>query len=222
MRSVMYRDIYEIPELRILGQTLESEDRVLEIGGGVGFVSTYVARKCGDANITVVEANPDLIPLIEENHRLNGVGPRIINAAATPDDRATETFHVAENFWSSSTTATGTRKINVPAINTNSLLAECDPTYLIVDIEGAESEIIPTLNLRNVRKLLIELHPQFSSMTAANDVILQLYRKGFVIDLNLSIRYQLFMVPSDDHAIMRQSIDNWPIPESRAGAAPVA
>jgi len=209
MRNVMYRGEYETPELQILEKTLESGDRVLELGGGAGFISTFVAQTCGSDNVTVVEANPALAPLIAANHRLNGVAPRVINAAATHDNRATETFYIANNFWSGSTSAKNSKQVTVPAINVNTLIAEYDPTYLIIDIEGAETAIIPMLDMRGVRKLLIELHPQFSSLTAANEVILHLFRKGFVIDFRRLIRNQIYFVRADDEGIFRQKDGMW-------------
>ena len=201
MRAILYRDLYEGPELRILERTLEPDDRVLELGGGAGFISTYVARKCGDDSVTVVEANPALTPLIAENHRLNGVHPTVINAAAAPDDRETETFYFGQDFWSGSTARRNQEELTVPALNANGLIADHDPTFLIIDIEGAEIEMIPVLDLRNVKKLLIELHPHFTGLTAANELILQLFQKGFVIDMERSLRNHFYMVRSDDIAI---------------------
>ena len=219
MRIILYRDRYERPELQILEKTLAPDDRVLELGGGVGFISTYSARKCGDESVTVVEANPALAPLIAENHRLNGVHPTVINAAATLDDRETETFYVTKDFWAGSTQAHEAERVTVPALNANALIADLDPTYLIIDIEGAETELVPALDFGNVKKLLIELHPHASGITAANEVIPQLFMKGFAIDMAYSIRNNFFMVRTDEHEIVERSLDAARIESSRSGAA---
>ncbi|MCP5112539.1 MAG: FkbM family methyltransferase [bacterium] len=193
MRSVLYQDAFEMPEIRILEQTLSPGDRVLELGAGVGFVSVFASRICGSENVTIVEANPALTRLIEENHRLNRVSPRVIAAAAASHDRETESFFVATDFWASSTARESTQRIAVPAVNVNSLIVELNPSYLIMDIEGAESEIVPSLRLGSIQKILIELHPWHYGLAEANKVMTQLIRDGFVLDFSSSIKNQLFM-----------------------------
>ncbi|MEM7489225.1 MAG: glycosyltransferase family 2 protein [Pseudomonadota bacterium] len=49
------------------------DDRLLELGGGVGMVSTGVALEVGAGAVMAVEPDPDLVPLLRETHRLNGV-----------------------------------------------------------------------------------------------------------------------------------------------------
>lgn len=194
MRHILYFNLYEVPELEILRRTLEPTDRVLEVGGGIGFLSTYLARICGDRNVTTVEANPDLEPIIRRNHTLNGVAPNLILAAATCDaQRDTVTLFLADHFWSTSTVRQDVKKTVVPTVNLNRLIDDLMPNYVILDVEGAEVEMAPALRLDGVEKLLIELHPQVTGNDAANGVVQQFVRAGFLVDFYRSKQNQIFM-----------------------------
>ncbi|MBY0397947.1 MAG: FkbM family methyltransferase, partial [Thermoleophilia bacterium] len=69
----MRRGRYEGGEAKALRKVLRPGDRVLELGAGVGLLSTISAMVKGVERVTAVEANPGLIPLIRETHRLNGI-----------------------------------------------------------------------------------------------------------------------------------------------------
>jgi len=75
---------YERGECAALREMLRKGDRVLELGAGVGLISTVAAMFEGIGSVTTVEANPELIPLIEETHRLNDVSPVDLRNDAGP------------------------------------------------------------------------------------------------------------------------------------------
>jgi FkbM family methyltransferase len=193
MREVLYQDDYEVPELMILRHTLKRSDRVLEVGGGIGYLSAYLAQVCGDANVTVVEANPELEPVIRRNHALIGVAPRLISAVATCGDCESATLYLATNFWATSTMGGKNRKVVVPTVNLNRLIEELKPTYLILDVEGAEIEMAPALRLDGVEKLLVEVHAHVSGNDKANAMVQQFVQAGFLIDFFMSRRNQVYM-----------------------------
>lgn len=194
MRQVLYFNKYEVPEFEILRRTLDPSDRVIEVGGGIGFLSTYLARVCGDENVTMIEANPTLEPIIRRNHELNGVAPTVILAVATCDAASeSATLFLADNFWSTSTVRTDSNKVTVPTVNLNRLIDDVMPSYLIIDIEGAEVEMAPALRLDGVEKLLIELHPHVTGNDAANGVVQQFVQKGFLVDFYKSKLNQIYM-----------------------------
>jgi FkbM family methyltransferase len=104
MIDVMENNRYERPEVQSLEQILTPDDRVMELGAGVGVVSTIAARIVGGANVVCVEADPELIPLLRETHRLNGIdGVNIVSGAVTAQAQASDLpFHRRKNFWASS------------------------------------------------------------------------------------------------------------------------
>jgi FkbM family methyltransferase len=193
MRDVLYKNRYEVPEFEILRATLKATDRVLEVGGGIGFLSAYLARVCGNANVTMIEANPELEPVIRRNHALNGVAPRLISAVATCGECESATLYLAENFWATSTVGRRDRKVIVPTVNLNRLIEELKPTYLILDVEGSEVDMAPALRLDGVEKLLVELHPELTGNAKANEVVRRLSDGGFLIDFDLSRHNQVYL-----------------------------
>ncbi len=72
---------YERGEARNLPEIIEPGERLLELGGGIGFLSALAALQRRAEVIVVIEANPELIPVIRETHRLNGVTAQVLNAA---------------------------------------------------------------------------------------------------------------------------------------------
>jgi predicted methyltransferase len=60
---------YEADETRSLPDVVRVGDRVLELGAGMGFVSTILAKRTKAAKIVAMEANPQLIPFIRRVSR---------------------------------------------------------------------------------------------------------------------------------------------------------
>ncbi len=80
MERVMERGRYDSGEVRILRRVLRPTDRVLELGAGIGVVSTAAAEITGPENVVAIEANPNLVPLIAETHKLNDLsGVQVLN-----------------------------------------------------------------------------------------------------------------------------------------------
>ena len=99
-------DLYEKPEVLGLSKFLKPTDRILELGSGIGFVSSYAATQLGVHHITCVEANPELCAYIRQVHLENGVkGATIHNAVALSDVSewpASDTvpFYITDPFFS--------------------------------------------------------------------------------------------------------------------------
>lgn len=180
--DALYRGGYEAAEVDIIRSTLTPDDRVLEIGGGIGFIGIMTARIVRRPNdVLIVEANPLLIPLMERNFELNGVRPTVRNAVLGKDARAQVTFYVHRDFWASSLTAfKGARETTVPQEDIRSVFKEFRPTYLIVDIEGGEVDLFDNLQLDGIEKLCLEVHPGRTGRDAVDNLFAFLARQQFV------------------------------------------
>ncbi len=82
----LYDGGYEREERDALARTLRSTDRVLELGAGIGYMSAVAARRIGGDRVTVCEANPQLLPVIERVHELNGVRPTMLHGVMSERD----------------------------------------------------------------------------------------------------------------------------------------
>lgn len=161
----MRRGRYEGGECAALRRVLRPGDRVLELGAGLGLCSTVAAMAEGVERVVAIEANPELLPLIRETHRLNGVEGRVDlrNGVAVPQGGDDIAFYIRPDFWASSMEAGSrgyTRVETLPAIGLTDLIAELRPTVLVCDIEGGELGLFDGLDLSGVRNLVLELHPK--------------------------------------------------------------
>ena len=183
----MIKGSYEHVERRLAKSIIQSGDRVLELGGGVGYIACTILTNIQDVVVCTVEANPALIPLIKENLRLNNCNAKVVQGLASDRD-GQAVFHVAENFWASSTVnipGRYSRQI-LPTVDTNQLIRNFKPNKIIIDIEGGEVDLIPKLNLQYIDALVIEVHQKFTGMSGVSTVMQALFASGFVIDLDQS------------------------------------
>jgi FkbM family methyltransferase len=167
---------YELMERGLLRDALDEGDVVLELGAGIGVVSTVCAKRIGSQRVFTFEANPNLIPLAKETFRLNDVAPTIENSVLGLS-KGEVRFYLERDFWSSSTVKRSeeSREVIVPIRLLTDAIREIRPTFLIVDIEGGEAEIFNTVHLDGVKKVLIELHPHVIGQPAVDHI-----RKAFV------------------------------------------
>ena len=170
IKEELYLDRYEVPEITALTAMLRPGDRVLEIGAGMGVVSGLAAKAMPDVQIESYEGNPNLITAIKELHRLNAIGNitlhnRILVPGPAEGERV---FHLHWSFAESSLVATDeTREaVRVPTESLPDKLARFSPHLLVVDIEGGEEELLPDIDLGDLRGLILELHPKVNGPDA--------------------------------------------------------
>lgn len=180
LRRALYAERYERGEARCVSLRLAREDVVLEIGAGVGFLSTLCALRIGSERVTAVEANPALLPRLRATHAANGVAPEVVHAVLGREPGEAELF-VEPEVVSSSLTARspGAERVRVPRVAVNELLRRIAPSCLIVDIEGAEVDLLPAVDWTGVRKLVLELHPHVVGEARASELLRLLEAQGF-------------------------------------------
>lgn len=177
---MLYGGAYETSECDFVERTVGAEDRVLELGAGIGLVGLIATRLCGEDNVMTCEANPDLESLIRKNYDLNGWRPNLLMKAVTSDGRDVE-FFVSSKLLSSSTfncEPTG-NCIVVGSCAIGKLIERQRPTVVVMDVEGGESELIPAADLSGVRAVIVEIHPQVVGAERVDELLENLESKGF-------------------------------------------
>lgn len=178
----LYDEGYEREEREALERTLRPTDRLLELGAGIGYLSAVAARRIGDDRVTTCEANPGLISTIHRIHGLNGVSPTVLEGVMTrqPGD-GTCRFHAHRDFWSSSLREPrgDYNVVTVPALHWQTELDRLQPTYLLMDIEGGEIELLEALDCRSIERMLIEFHPNKTGQADVDRVFRSLAANGF-------------------------------------------
>lgn len=194
LQRAMRANRYESSEAKALTALLRPDDRVLDLGSGVGLISAIAAKITGPANVVTIEANPELLPLISETHRLNGaegIGTLHGVGVARPTGRDV-TFHLHERFWASTMDAGRAsgdgfvRSVEVPEIDLNALVSQFKPTVLTADIEGGERLLFDDLDTDGLRAISLELHPRVYGRAGSAHIFATLLKRGFVYDTNAS------------------------------------
>lgn len=185
-RRGLRKGTYEIEEAETARDLLHDGDTVLELGAGIGFISSYLRKFTKVDRIVAYEANTSLIPYISQVHALNGIEKVEVRNAAVLDSPENDTipFYVRTEFWSSSLSPD--RKgvvdtLSVPTKNWCDLITEIAPTSLVMDIEGGEVDLLERCDLGSIRRAVIELHPSKCGLAGMAKVHAAITRQGFTI-----------------------------------------
>ncbi len=178
--------LYEFAVLRALESKLAPDDVVMELGTGLGVISTYCAKTTSSDRVFTYEATPAWEPLIRDTYALNGVSPMLFMCMLCDRDGEQE-FYVPEAYWGSSS-GQPPRPVKVRTKRFNDELTRINPSLLIIDIEGGEYELVQYMIFHNVQKLIISIHPRTLGWEKALTVLSVLDKAGFEMDENASSR----------------------------------
>lgn len=174
VRSLLRKNMYEAKESEATLRVVKEGDVVVELGAGIGYMSTLVASKRKIKSVHSFEANPHLIPYIQKVHAANGLTNAHVTNAILGPRKGTVDFYVRDNLLGSSM-AVLEGEIDPPAtkvevLNAKTVFKDIGANVLICDIEGAEVDLLPSLDLTGLRAAIIELHPQWIGPEGVNKV----------------------------------------------------
>ncbi len=176
LRASLRENRYEAKEAQNVLKLVRDDDTVIELGGGIGFMSTLVATKRKIKAVHSFEANPALIPYIRSVHEANELENAHVTNAILGPRKGSADFYVRRNLLSSSMqplesdTDESTQKVKVDVVNAGQTFKSLNANILITDIEGAEATLLPQLDLTGLRGAMIELHPQHIGPEGVNAV----------------------------------------------------
>jgi FkbM family methyltransferase len=176
---------YEAEEMRMTSRAISPGDAVLELGAGLGFLSSYLRRFTPAGSIVCIEANPGLIPYIKRVHAVNRVRDiTVINGVVqTEKSGNTVPFYCRRDFPTSSLNRDDEpfeRVVDVELLALPELLKTYRPRVLAMDIEGSELELLTNAdNLDPVRSIVLELHPAIYGSRGVARIVAAAKRLGF-------------------------------------------
>jgi len=192
VQKALFNGKYERFERFMVEAHVHPGDRVLEIGVGVGLISLVAASRAGAENVFSYEANPSVEPLIRRNYALNDLHPSLTMKAVTSDGRSL-TFYQDAKVLSSSIfdrkLEGGEVTVESEAIQT--LIERHAPNVLVMDVEGAELEILPAADLSGVDRIIVEMHPHVIGADKVEALVADLMAQGFTLTDKQSITYYL-------------------------------
>ena len=194
MLELLYMGDYEKPELKLVKHLLDKNDIVMELGTGLGLLSSYCAKIIGSNRVFTYEANPALETYIRQTYQLNKVTPNL-TICLLGEGSGEQTFYVNESLFSSSTVQRNAndRPVRVPVKSFNEEIYRINPTFLILDIEGGEYELLKTADFHTIKKIVIEVHPHVIGQEKVDFVISKFNNAGFSVNEQLSYSQELLL-----------------------------
>lgn len=156
---------YEHDQTEVLRDNLMKGDVALDLGAHIGH-HTLTMRDCvgEEGAVYAVEANPRNAALISETIAENGFeNVSVVNKAVTDSSGTTELHVTHENTGAASLIESegATEAVEVDTCRLNQLLDELDDlsvNFVKMDVQGAEREILPQLDLGSIDGMLVEIH----------------------------------------------------------------
>ena len=209
--------IYEVPECLAAREVVSSTDIVLELGGGLGVVGSYVWRHCQPAGYRLHEPNERIFELLLETLRINGAGgieTRCSLLADTPNalDAPTVDLHVPDQFWlaSTKTPLPGAARMVARVESSIGCFDELRPTVLICDIEGDELDFFQGLkaSLRGIpdtlHSIVIEVHREVLGQSGVETLFALFREAGFALASEIEAVF-VFRKPSVEAETTKRS-----------------
>jgi len=176
--------------------------RILDLGANIGLSVLYFLREHPDAVLTALEPDPALFRVLERNVRENGGGRAVLLNQAAWTGAGTLRFqsdgadggHVvtgggapaAEGAAREAGSAAPGRVIEVPAVDVAALFDAGPYDVVKIDIEGAESVVLPALGerLRRVRYLFVEYHAAAAAPAPLAALIAPMEAAGLTVQVH--------------------------------------
>lgn len=164
-KASLFWGMYESAEYRFIRDYLYPDTNVVEIGSGIGVISSHIARKLtAGRKLVSVEANPNLLELLKRNAQQNAPQTEIevLHGALSYVAGETVEFTWGESHLVSRA-GTGLATVSkVPALTLERIVKPRNfgTFQLVTDIEGAEAELFANeaAALQNCTQVISELH----------------------------------------------------------------
>lgn len=175
----------ETDEQYLVRKYVAPQATVLELGANLGVVSSAINRLLiHPENQVVVEANPTIIPYLEENKQHNRCSFIIENCIVSKQKETAFFFgtSISSGGIVDKNSAGTQESVMVPGIAFPGLQAKHQLTFdtLVMDIEGAEYELLREISdhLKQFRLIIFEQHPTILSNSQLKEINTLLEQNG--------------------------------------------
>lgn len=181
---------YEKHEASIISKLMIENEILLELGAGVGLISTLAWLSGKVTEVHCFEADPRLIDIIKETHAQNGVIGHVYNQVLTSDPEVISVkfveFHLREDFYGSSTNKKiGNEITDTLKVCTSSFqmaISRIKPTVIACDIEGSELGLFSQVDMPSVKSIMLETHQSAIGGEGMRQVFCDMHNANFHFD----------------------------------------
>jgi FkbM family methyltransferase len=176
---------YEAKEARWITKCVRPGDRVLELGSGIGVVTTLIAA-IPDVRVWAYEANPLTVALARRVLEANAIAnvtlrQGVLTAGASKD----LPFYIRADLWMSSMDEKQgpyLKVVQLASSDIDAFVSRNEIDVLVMDIEGAERDLLQNAELPGVDRIFLELHDHLYGLAGIRDITQALAEKGFGYD----------------------------------------
>ena len=176
---------YEAKEAKWVFKAVKQGDRVLELGSGIGVITSLMAT-IPDVRIWAFEANPTTAALAQRVIEANTAGNVTLTQGILTAGEPTEhRFYVRKDLWMSSMDKDQgpyEHEITLASANIDDFIAAQNINVLVMDIEGAERDLLQKADLHGVERIFLELHDHLYGLAGIRDITQALAEKGYAYD----------------------------------------
>lgn len=175
LKETLFDDVYR------LGELADGPGLIVDVGAGIGDFTVFAASRLPRTWVVACEPNPQTFGVLERNVRRNGLSNVDIRCVAVGTQR---TYTLGRDRWSAETSTfqTGGPTFQAPAVSLDELIGNRDVHLLKIDCEGAELDVLESLDhsIDRVRRIAVEYHDHLVEAAGAR-VEQVLGAKGFVV-----------------------------------------
>jgi FkbM family methyltransferase len=181
------RGLHESFEIEAVKALLRPSDVVLEVGAGTGVLSAIMAKLGADVHA------------FEPNQTLRSSARAVFVATGVEVDYRSVAVGVEEGharFFVGRGSKSGgggslinrgdSLELDVPLVSFRDVCDELHPTFLMMDAEGAERDLLTEPMPATVRVVCVEIHPDAIGDAAASKIVYDLLGQGFILNIDES------------------------------------
>lgn len=176
---------YEANEARRIPRAIRPGDRVLELGAGLGVITSIIAA-VDDVRVWSFEADPQTALLAKRVIDLNCSGNvDLSNGILAAGPPRTVSFYRRADFWMSSGFAEQgpyERVIEITTHDVDAFIENHGVNALVMDVEGAELDLLQHARLPGIERVFLELHDHLYGLAGVQAITAAMARKGLIYD----------------------------------------
>lgn len=181
---------FEAKEAIIVRDLLVPGDKVLELGTGLGIITSILAKTPG-VRIWSFDANPNVVVLARRVLKANNFqNVDVDQGIFTSGEPGMVTFFIREDFWMSSLIEEQgpyQSTIQLEARNLDNFVRNQKINVLVMDIEGAEERLLSCASLTGVDRVFLELHDHLYGLRGIRSIFTTMSKLGFAYDPRTSV-----------------------------------
>ncbi|MEZ5784620.1 MAG: FkbM family methyltransferase [Rhizobiaceae bacterium] len=176
---------YEANEARRVSRAVRQGDRVLELGTGLGVVTSIIAA-IEDVHVWSFEADPRTARLAQRVIARNcDDNVSVSHGILTAGPSETVLFYRRKDFWMSSGLAEQgpyEEVIEIASGDIDAFIEQHRINVLVMDIEGAELDLLQQARLSGIERVFLELHDHLYGLAGVQTITTAMAGKRLIYD----------------------------------------